>query len=270
MSNGNTTYADSVRQIRPCCDDSGDGGAFLNKSRRSRPRTWAANARTSMHYLSGFAARLVFPTESLNKTNAIAPIHPGSIRKFVGDARRQIFPQCQPSLPDSELRSNWHSARRLCAARRPLRTRRLRMMLAGKEAALRDLRIYPRDFCAAFRENDVASWGRKLARQAFATNEINCLETSNRATNQGVVGSIPAGRATYSTACSDASHVSLAAVGENVATFPSCTSREPDKQLCAARRRRRTSSFGAAAGAMPPVLGWTAVGNHVLTRHCYW
>jgi len=42
---------------------------------------------------------------------------------------------------------------------------------------LRETRICLRDFCAAFREDDVAQWGRKLARRAFDANEINYLDT---------------------------------------------------------------------------------------------
>jgi len=37
----------------------------------------------------------------------------------------------------------------------------------------RDFRNWVRDFCATFRENDMQRKGRKLARRAFATNEIN-------------------------------------------------------------------------------------------------
>jgi hypothetical protein len=43
--------------------------------------------------------------------------------------------------------------------------------------------------CATFRENDVEPQGRKLARRALVADEINRLETSDRARNQMVAGS---------------------------------------------------------------------------------
>ena len=42
---------------------------------------------------------------------------------------------------------------------------------------LRDSRTCVRDFCATFRRNDMEPWGRKLARRAFAVNEINNLQS---------------------------------------------------------------------------------------------
>ena len=66
--------------------------------------------------------------------------------------------------------------------------------------------------CATLREDDVEQKRRELARQVFAINEINFLETLNRATNQGAVGSIAAGRANIQGLGSE-NQVLLSAVG---------------------------------------------------------
>ena len=60
------------------------------------------------------------------------------------------------------------------------------------------------DCCATFRGKVEEPWEQKIARRAFATSEINCLETLDLTTNPEVVGSIPAGRATFSRAYEDA------------------------------------------------------------------